>query len=86
MICHLCSEHWDPDVQQRGIEYIALFEQPEEIQKKVLSQNPVFTEEQQQANPLLKKFAKKSTGSKIQSESIAASKSMIGKSTIKSFS
>jgi AP-2 complex subunit alpha len=19
MVCHLCSEHWDPDVQQRGI-------------------------------------------------------------------
>jgi AP-2 complex subunit alpha len=19
MICHLCSEHWDPEVQQRGV-------------------------------------------------------------------
>lgn len=19
MICHLCTEHWDPDVQQRGV-------------------------------------------------------------------
>lgn len=19
MICHMCSEHWDPDVQQRGV-------------------------------------------------------------------
>lgn len=29
-----------------------------EIQKKVLSMNPAFTEEQQLSNPLLKKFAK----------------------------
>jgi len=19
MLCHLCSEHWNPDVQQRGV-------------------------------------------------------------------
>lgn len=85
MVCHLCSEHWDPDVQQRGIEYIALFDENEEIQKKVLSQNPVFTEEQQQANPLLKKFSKKSSSAKLQTDSVA-NKSTVGKSTIKSFS
>ncbi len=85
MVCHLCSEHWDPDVQQRGIEYIALFDESEEIQKKVLAQNPVFTEEQQQANPLLKKFSKKSSSAKPQTDSVPT-KSTVGKSTIKSFS
>ena len=27
MVCHMSSEHWDPDVQQRGVEFIALFNQ-----------------------------------------------------------
>ena len=27
MVCHMSSEHWDPDVQQRGVEFIALFGQ-----------------------------------------------------------
>ena len=44
MVCHMSSEHWDPDVQQRGVEFIALFNQDEAIQKKVLSANPAFTE------------------------------------------
>jgi hypothetical protein len=25
MICHLFTEHWDPDVQQHGVEFLALF-------------------------------------------------------------
>jgi hypothetical protein len=58
MICHLCTEHWDPDVQQRGVEFLALFAQDPATQNKVVALNPAFTEEQQQANPLLKKFAK----------------------------
>lgn len=62
MVFHMCSEHWDADVQQRGVEFNVLFEQENDIQKKVLSLNPPFTEEQQQTNPLLKKFAK---GSRI---------------------
>lgn len=37
---------------------MALFSQEQGIQAKVVSINPVFTEEQQQSNPLLKKFAK----------------------------
>lgn len=44
MICHLCTEHWDPDVQQRGVEFLALFNQDPAIQAKVIAQNPVFTE------------------------------------------
>lgn len=62
MICHLCTEHWDPDVQQRGVEFLALFSLDHNIQARVVAQNPVFTEEQQQANPLLKKFSKARKG------------------------
>lgn len=58
MICHLSSGHWDPDVQQRGVEYLVLLESNADAQKKILSLNPAFTEEQQLSNPLLKKFAK----------------------------
>ena len=43
---------------------MTLFSQEQPIQAKVVSQNPVFTEEQQQSNPLLKKFAKSSKRSK----------------------
>lgn len=39
---------------------MALFNQDPLLQAKVVSLNPVFTEEQQASNPLLKKFAKKS--------------------------
>lgn len=60
MLCHMCSEHWNADVQQRGVEFLALFNQDINLQAKVVSLNPVFTEEQQASNPLLKKFAKKS--------------------------
>lgn len=58
MIFHMNSGHWDPDVQQRAIEFLALLDKSPEVQKKVLSVNPAFTEEQQLSNPLLKKFAK----------------------------
>jgi len=44
MVFHMCSEHWDPDVQQRGVEFNILFEEEIDIQKKVLSLNPPFTE------------------------------------------
>lgn len=54
---------------------MALFSQEAAIQTKVVSQNPVFTEEQQQSNPLLKKFAK--SGRKSKEEPVV-------KSTLKS--
>ena len=68
MLCHLCSEHWNPDVQQRGVEFLALFSQEHSLQAKVISTNPAFTEEQQQTNPLLKKFAK--SGRKTKTEQV----------------
>ncbi len=70
MLCHLCSEHWNPDVQQRGVEFLALFSQEHSIQVKVVSANPVFTEEQQQSNPLVKKFVK---NGKMKDDNVAKS-------------
>ena len=58
MVLHMCSEHWDPDVQQRGIEFLGVLGLENQLQTKVMANNPAFTEEQQQSNPLIKKFAK----------------------------
>lgn len=44
MICHMSSEHWNPDVQQRGVEFLALFNLEASIQSRVIATNPVFTE------------------------------------------
>lgn len=79
MICHMSSGHWDPDVQQRGVEFLVLLEKDPELQKKVVALNPAFTEEQQMSNPLLKKFAR---GKKLGGSENAQSTL---KSTVKSF-
>lgn len=47
---------------------MALFNQDINIQGKIVSTNPVFTEEQQLSNPLLKKFAK--SGRKTKTEQV----------------
>ena len=44
MVFHMSSGHWDPDVQQRAIEFLALLDKSPEIQKRILSINPAFTE------------------------------------------
>lgn len=44
MICHLSSGHWDADVQQRGVEYLVLLGNSQDVQKRILSLNPAFTE------------------------------------------
>ena len=78
MAFHMSSEHWDPDVQQRGIEFKTLFAEDIAITKKVLAQNPAYTEEQEQSNPLLKKFTKSSRSTK----SSTTSSSTVKKSKI----
>lgn len=55
MICHMSSGHWDPDVQQRAVEFLAILDNEAKVQQKIFSSNPSFTEEQQQSNPLLKR-------------------------------
>lgn len=58
MVCLMSSEHYDPDVQQRGVEFNSLLGEDDAIRKKILSRNPPYSEEQQISNPLLKRFAK----------------------------
>ena len=43
MICLMSSEHYDPDVQQRGVEFNALLAEDENIRKKILSRNPPYS-------------------------------------------
>jgi hypothetical protein len=59
---------------------LVLLENNSSIQKKILSLNPAFTEEQQQSNPLLRKFAK---GAKKSKDELGPS--AVTKSTAKSF-
>jgi hypothetical protein len=42
----MSSGHWDPDVQQRGVEYLVLLEDGSNTQKKILQLNPPFSQEQ----------------------------------------
>lgn len=57
MICLLSSEHYDPDVQQRGVEYNVLLDEGEDVKRKVLSRITPYSSDQQHINPLLKRFA-----------------------------
>ena len=56
------SEHFDPDIQQRSIEYNQMFYEEEETRKTVLTQMPPFSEELQNHNPLIKKLYKMKVG------------------------
>ncbi|KAM3140321.1 hypothetical protein pb186bvf_007481 [Paramecium bursaria] len=44
MICQMSGEHFDPDVQQRGIEYFQLLMLEDNIQNKVLAKMPAYPE------------------------------------------
>lgn len=57
MICLVSSEHYDPDVQQRGVEYNVLLDEDESIKAKVLARITPYSSDQQHINPLLKRFA-----------------------------
>ena len=57
MICLMSSEHYDPDVQQRGVEYNILLDEDDAVRRKVLSKVAPYSSEQQHINPLLKRFA-----------------------------
>lgn len=57
MICLVSSEHYDPDVQQRGVEYNILLDEDDAVKRKVLSKITPYSSEQQHINPLLKRFA-----------------------------
>lgn len=43
MVCLMSSEHYDPDVQQRGVEYNTLLGEDDAIRRKILSRNPPYS-------------------------------------------
>lgn len=58
------SEHFDPDLQQRGVEYNALLEEPLAVQQLIFSKQPPYSQEIQGDNPLIKRIYKLKMGSK----------------------
>jgi AP-2 complex subunit alpha len=43
MLCLMSSEHYDPDVQQRGVEYNQLLGEDEAVRRKILTRNPPYS-------------------------------------------
>jgi AP-2 complex subunit alpha len=43
MLCLMSSEHYDPDVQQRGVEFNQLLGEDETIRRKILTRNPPYS-------------------------------------------
>jgi AP-2 complex subunit alpha len=39
----MSSEHYDPDVQQRGVEYNQLLGEDEAVRRKILTRNPPYS-------------------------------------------
>lgn len=64
MICSVSGEHFDPDVQQRGVEYYALLLEDDSIQQKVLMKMPPYSESVQSNNVLLRRIYQLKLGSK----------------------
>ncbi|EGR33264.1 hypothetical protein IMG5_057290 [Ichthyophthirius multifiliis] len=63
-IFETASEHFDPDLQQRGVEYNALLQQSQQIQQLVYSKQPPYSVDIQGDNPLIKRIYKLKMGSK----------------------
>jgi hypothetical protein len=57
-IFEINCEHWDPDIQQRAIEYLALLKSDSfgQIRAYSLDKMPPYSEEIQANNPLLRKI------------------------------
>jgi len=57
-IFEINSQHWDPDIQQRALEYLNLLKDDSisEIRNIALEKMPPYSEEIQNNNPLLKKI------------------------------
>jgi AP-2 complex subunit alpha len=58
MIFMVSAEHFDPDLQQRGIEYNSLLQEAQDIQNKVFEKQPPYSEDIQNNNPLIKRIYK----------------------------
>ena len=52
----LQGEHFDPDIQQRSVEYLTMSFESDDIRNQILAKTPPFSEEIQNNNPLLKRI------------------------------
>ncbi|CAD8166956.1 unnamed protein product [Paramecium octaurelia] len=56
MICQIAGEHFDPDIQQRGIEYFSLLMEDDKLLNQIVVKMPPYSELVQQNNPLTKRI------------------------------
>jgi len=52
----LQGEHFDPDIQQRAVEYLQISNEDAEIRNQILAKAPPFSEDIQNNNPLMKRI------------------------------
>ena len=72
-VLEINSEHWDPDIQQRAVEYLQILKDDprvEQIKTYVLQKMPAFSEEIQNNNPLLKRIYALKSSSKTQDPTV----------------
>ena len=55
-VFQLQGEHFDPDIQQRAVEYLQITLEDVEIRNQILAKAPPFSEEIQNNNPLMKRI------------------------------
>ena len=55
-VFQLQGEHFDPDIQQRAVEYLQISQEESEIRNQILAKIPPFSEEIQNNNPLMKRI------------------------------
>lgn len=60
----MSGEHFDPDVQQRGVEYFQLLLEEDKVINSVLAKMPPYSESVQANNPLLKRIYNLKLGKK----------------------
>eukprot|EP01017_Pseudomicrothorax_dubius_P025065 TRINITY_DN2672_c0_g2_i1.p1 TRINITY_DN2672_c0_g2~~TRINITY_DN2672_c0_g2_i1.p1 ORF type:complete len:717 (+),score=215.11 TRINITY_DN2672_c0_g2_i1:67-2217(+) len=72
-ILEVHTEHWDPDLQQRAVEYLNLLKDEEDIEAArttVLEKMPAYTEDIQSNNPLLRRIYALKMGGKVKDQTI----------------
>lgn len=55
-VFQLQGEHFDPDIQQRAVEYLQITNEDQELRNQILAKLPPFSEEIQNNNPLMKRI------------------------------
>jgi len=73
MLLQIQTEHFNPDIQQRSVEYLALLNTQQHIISAVLQKCPPYTDDLKNNNPLLRKLYQLKLGNmKDQLEQVSA--------------